>query len=341
MSKFLTPPVWYDKNGSEINIFNNTTYDGVVENTAIGTSAIAGSEGSSYGSAVAVGSQAQAKASLSIAIGSYNDDNFQTVQALATGSIAIGAGAKANADSTDGIAIGSRTTSGQGGIAIGGGTSATGGGIAIGDGASATANQIQLGNPNSRYDLKIGNGTSSTVQAGGYKIGTTTIIDSNGNIRGNSFLSTGYIQCPVLQISSNKVGYGNFTQSNKRGSINIIIGDSDNALYLITIMARHEDGTYRQHFGFISSSKFPPNYTPDTVIEVPMIVKVNYNDAPYSNDWSVAYFEFSPNTAGHPLYCDFTKVIRSKDAMIPYNTNVFEVWVYVHKIINFPNPLAT
>lgn len=150
MSKFLTPPVWYDKNGEEINIFNNTTYSSSgPENTAIGTSAIAGSDGVSFG-AVAVGSQAQAKESLSIAIGSYNDDNFQTVQALATGSIAIGAGAKANADSTDGIAIGSRATSGQGGIAIGAG-------------ASATANQIQLGNPNSRYDLKIGNGINGTV----------------------------------------------------------------------------------------------------------------------------------------------------------------------------------
>lgn len=143
MSKFLTPPSWYDKNGEEINIFNNTTYHGTVENTAIGTSAIAGGS-SAVGGAVAVGSQAQAKEPLSIAIGSYNDDNFQTVQALATGSIAIGAGAKANADSTDGIAIGSRATSGQGGIAIGAG-------------ASATANQIQLGNPNVVYDLKIGN----------------------------------------------------------------------------------------------------------------------------------------------------------------------------------------
>ncbi len=149
MSKFLTPPVWYDKNGEEINIFNNTTYHGTVENTAIGTSAIAGGS-SSVGGAVAVGSQAQAKEPLSIAIGSYNDDNFQTVQALAYGSIAIGGGAKANADSTDGIAIGSRATSGQGGIAIGAG-------------ASATANQIQLGNPSSRYDLKIGDGVSGTV----------------------------------------------------------------------------------------------------------------------------------------------------------------------------------
>lgn len=157
MSKFLTPPVWYDQNGSEINIFNNTTYIATgPDNTAIGTSAIAGrpsSEGISFG-AVAVGSQAQAKAPLSIAVGSYNDDNFQTVQALAIGSIAIGAGAKANTDSTDGIAIGSVATSGQGGIAIGAG-------------ASATGNQIQLGNNNTAYTLNIGNGNASI---GNFKI---------------------------------------------------------------------------------------------------------------------------------------------------------------------------
>lgn len=161
MSKFLTPPVWYDKNGEEINIFNNTTYHGTVENTAIGTSAIAGGS-SAVGGAVAVGSQAQAKEPLSIAIGSYNDDNFQTVQALAYGSIAIGGGAKANADSTDGIAIGSRATSGQGGIAIGAG-------------ASATANQIQLGNPSLRYDLKIGSGVSGTINGVDFSSVFTTV----------------------------------------------------------------------------------------------------------------------------------------------------------------------
>ena len=193
MSKFLTPPVWYDKNGSEINIFNNTTYSGVPENTAIGTSAIAGSEGNSYGSAVAVGSQAQAKASLSIAIGSYNDDNFQTVQALATGSIAIGAGAKANADSTDGIAIGSRTTSGQGGIAIGAG-------------ASATANQIQLGNNNTAYTLSIGNGRmslniGSTAQEKWVSATSETDVISQGlylvRYGGGSYIDLVYLMAPI------------------------------------------------------------------------------------------------------------------------------------------------
>lgn len=319
MSKFLTPPVWYDKNGNLNEMLTGNT--GTSNDIAIGSSATATGGGIAIGGSASNGGIA-IRGSVGrgggIAIGGNASD----------GGMAIGVGASANEE--NGIAIGRYATAGASGC------------IAIGyDADASTPNTIQLGDNATAYTLNVGDGTSSTVQAGGYKIGTTTIIDSNRNISGNSFLSTGYIQCPVLQISSDKVGYGNFTQSTTRGPIEIIIGDSDNALYLITIMARHEDGTYRQHFGFISSSKFPPHYTPDTVIEVPMIVKVNNNDAPYSNDWSVAYFEFSKDTAKHPLYCDFTKVIRSKDAMIPYNTNVLEVWVSVHKIINFPNPLTT
>lgn len=151
MSKFLTPPVWYDKTGNKIDILNNETYAATgPDNTAIGTSAIAGSEGVSYG-AVAVGCQAHAIGPNSIAIGSYDRTNGgspRNVEALASGSIAIGGGAKANADSTDGIAIGRGATSSQSGIAIGAG-------------ASATGNQIQLGNNNTAYTLNIGNGRMS------------------------------------------------------------------------------------------------------------------------------------------------------------------------------------
>lgn len=157
MSKFLTPPVWYDKTGNKIDILNNETYAATGPgNTAIGTSAIAGSEGVSYG-AVAVGCQAHAIGPNSIAIGSYDRTNGgspRNVEALASGSIAIGGGAKANADSTDGIAIGRGATSSQSGIAIGAG-------------ASATGNQIQLGNNNTAYTLNIGNGNASI---GNFKI---------------------------------------------------------------------------------------------------------------------------------------------------------------------------
>ena len=238
MSKFLTPPNWYDQNGSEINIFNNTTYIATgQDNTAIGTSAIAGrpsSEGISFG-AVAVGSQAQAKAPLSIAVGSYNDDNFQTVQALAIGSIAIGAGAKANTDSTDGIAIGSVATSGQGGIAIGAG-------------ASATGNQIQLGNNNTAYTLNIGNGNASIgnfkitpIKSGDYA--NQVILDNVNQIKspaaGISFEAgerrgVGTIIFPTKIKTKMVESYGYSVSAIAKTSKNGKLELDKNCLYLIT-----------------------------------------------------------------------------------------------------------
>ena len=238
MSKFLTPPVWYDKTGNKIDILNNETYAATgPENTAIGISAIAGrpsSEGISFG-AVAVGSQAQAKAPLSIAVGSYNDDNFQTVQALAIGSIAIGAGAKANTDSTDGIAIGSVATSGQGGIAIGAG-------------ASATGNQIQLGNNNTAYTLNIGNGNASIgnfkitpIKSGDYA--NQVILDNVNQIKpptaGISFEAgerrgVGTIIFPT-KIKTNMVeSYGYSVSAIAKTSKNGKLTLDKNCLYLIT-----------------------------------------------------------------------------------------------------------
>lgn len=140
MSKFLTPPVWYDKNGEENQSLVNAANAGVSgpTNIAFGLDAKSGTDNDSH-SCIAIGYQATATGKNAIAIGSYDSDG-QPV----------------------GLDAGTRAT-GSGTIVIGGGASATGGGIAIGDGASATANQIQLGNPNLRYDLKIGNGINGTV----------------------------------------------------------------------------------------------------------------------------------------------------------------------------------
>lgn len=134
MSKFLTPPVWYDKNGEENQSLVNAANAGVSgpTNIAFGLDAKSGTDNDSH-SCIAIGYQATATGRNAIAIGSYDSD--------------------ANPVGPD---AGTRAT-GSGTIVIGGGAFATGGGIAIGDGASATANQIQLGNPNLRYDLKIGN----------------------------------------------------------------------------------------------------------------------------------------------------------------------------------------
>lgn len=151
MSKFLTPPSWYDKNGSEINIFDNTTYGANGPfNTAIGRSAVAGrplGQGSSFGG-VAVGCQAQAINEGAIAIGSYDENGTsRDVSATGVGSIAIGAGAQASHDGT---------------IAIGQGANVAPGSIAIGLNANTNViNTIQLGNNNTAYTLNIGNGRMS------------------------------------------------------------------------------------------------------------------------------------------------------------------------------------
>lgn len=179
MSTFLTPPEYYNSNGYKDRALMNEVFDAYqgAYNTAFGYGATAGFEYGGSGedcAAVALGAQAKATASYSIAIGSY-DNNIGNVQALGTGSIAIGAGA-----------IVEQT----GGMAIGRGARALQGGIAIGEGASADGNQIQLGNPSTRYDLKVGNGNGSING----KINVTkftspsTIVNINGIVPGENYV---------------------------------------------------------------------------------------------------------------------------------------------------------
>ena len=123
MSKFLTPPVWYDKNGNLNDMLTGEAFDYGV---AVGSKASAGRGG------VAVGVEASA----------YEDG------------VAVGINATAN---DYGIAIGSNATSDGYGIAIGG--NSTGGGIAIG--GNAAANKVQLGSTNTTYDLTVGNGNGT------------------------------------------------------------------------------------------------------------------------------------------------------------------------------------
>ncbi len=127
MSKFLTPPMWYDKNGNL-----NEMLTGVVS-----------SDG------VAVGSNAGAIMG-GVAVG-YNSGASNE---------GVAVGYKATADDY-GIAIGSNVTSDGYGIAIG--ADATGNGIAIG--GTAAANKVQLGSTNTTYDLTVGDG-SGTLKIG-------------------------------------------------------------------------------------------------------------------------------------------------------------------------------
>lgn len=157
MSKFLTPPVWYDKNGNLNQMLSgdarNTT-SSLQSNISIGESSLAG-----------------------------------TVDGVG-GSLSIGYGAKANSDQT--IVVGAFSDASDGGIAIGHGISAVGGGIGIG--GNATANQIQLGNPNVIYNLKIGTGNSVVD---GYIREGLYVPTSEEGFNAVTYDSDIYIQTPI------------------------------------------------------------------------------------------------------------------------------------------------
>lgn len=104
MSKFLTPPVWYDKNGNLNEMLTGNA--GTPDDIAIGSSAAANGGGiaiggGANGGGIAIGYSASANASGSIAIGHYAADG-------GAGSIAIGVDAIASAPNT--IQLGSNTT---------------------------------------------------------------------------------------------------------------------------------------------------------------------------------------------------------------------------------------
>lgn len=157
MSKFLTPPVWYDKNGNLNQMLSgdarNTT-SSLQSNISIGESSLAG-----------------------------------TVDGVG-GSLSIGYGAKAKSDQT--IVVGAFSDASDGGIAIGHGVSASGGGIGIG--GDATANQIRLGSPNSIYDLKIGAGNGVVD---GYIREGLYVPTSEEGFNAVTYDSDTYIQTPI------------------------------------------------------------------------------------------------------------------------------------------------
>ena len=310
MSKFLTPPVWYDKNGNLnqmlIGDARNTT-SSLQSNISIGESSLAGA-----------------------------------VDGVG-GSLSIGYGAKAKSDQT--IVVGAFSDASDGGIAIGHGISVVGGGIGIG--GSATANQIQLGNPSSMYDLKIGNGYGSTVNCGEILTNNIKInagiasINSAGKVVAEDIMAkeiygNNFISCPLLRISSSpikKTDFSPVSDSTKKYSVTLPDGEYENVIFLIVIMVTHfESGTsgnyYRQHFGLMSSFKSSENDigTPDTTINIPIITKVN--NSPYDNSWADAILDFSPQTS-NTLYCDFSNVMGGNDQDITKAT------MYIYKMAKF------
>lgn len=145
MSKFLTVPVWYDKNGRLNQMLTGDakqTNVGANSNIAIGEGSVAGVAGS-IGKATVIG---------------YN----------------------AKGEKSDATVIGANASAEEGGIAIGSEVNATNNGIAIG--GDASSNEVQLGNKATNYALQVGNG-NGTAKIGTLVLGnavTPTSISSVG-----------------------------------------------------------------------------------------------------------------------------------------------------------------
>lgn len=142
MSKFLTIPTWYDKNGQL-----NQMLTGDARSASTGPKNVSIGENSSAG--VANGSG---------------------------GSVVIGYGASGE---NDAVAVGALSSAETGSIAIGRSITASGGGIGIG--GNASAGQIQLGDKSTKYDLAVGDGTGiSKIGALSFNEVKPTNITSKG-----------------------------------------------------------------------------------------------------------------------------------------------------------------
>lgn len=175
MSKFLTPPIWYDKNGNlnEMLTGNAETSNDI----AIGSTASADG-GGQRGTVAIVGSADTG----GIAIGDLS---------VAHGGIAIGP--SANVTTNTSIAIGRYASANASGA------------IAIGTEASAsTSNTIQIGDNSASYTLRVGNGRMS-LYIGSTTEGNWVNAKSSGISQGlylvrystGTYINTVYLMAPI------------------------------------------------------------------------------------------------------------------------------------------------
>lgn len=194
MSKFLTPPVWYDGYGTLNDMLTGKSVE--EGNVVIGSDAESGANVFSsvviYGSATGTQSAPTSNA----IIAGIN------ASASGAGVIAIGGGSSATAEGAvaSGLSAKAKNT---GAVAIGRNAEAEAlGAIAIGDGASASSqNTIQLGSSSKEYSMRIGNGTGTingvrlsvsgeVIQIGAY--GTKyTLNVGNGESVINGYIKNG------------------------------------------------------------------------------------------------------------------------------------------------------
>ena len=159
MSKFLTPPVWYDSNGNLVEILTGKIeYYGSTRLTgsmAIGKDAyVGGNDSVAVGDSTfiydtkttAIGHNAVSRGNGNIVIG-YQAESIS--ESANGGNVAIGEKGKAYGDGS--IAIGQNT------VIYGNGSIAIGSGITLGTDESRLNHTIQIGGPQLSYTFKVGN----------------------------------------------------------------------------------------------------------------------------------------------------------------------------------------
>ena len=180
MSKFLTPPVWYDSNGNLVEILTGKIeYYGATRLTgsmAIGKDAYVGGNNSvAVGDSTiihdekttAIGHNAVSRGNGNIVIGYQAESVSGSGKG---GNVAIGEQGKAYGDGS--IAIGQNT------VIFGNGSIAIGSGITLGTDESHVSDTIQIGAPDKTYSAQIGNGLNTTLKCTAERAQTSSFADS-------------------------------------------------------------------------------------------------------------------------------------------------------------------
>ena len=200
MSKFLTPPVWYDKNG-ELN--DMLTGEVFMYGIAIGNRAVS----ATYGVAVGYSSSGQ------------------------NAGVAVGYSSNAT---TEGVAVGYSSSAEMGGVAIGSDADASSGGIAIGQNAHAeSSNIIQLGDSAETFDLNVGDG-SGTLRIGDIAFKQMKIVGHNVSISqsGVYLCCTIHRQSPQALVSMTNVSICFiYDRSDPKQSVSMLTSESGSCFY--------------------------------------------------------------------------------------------------------------
>lgn len=239
MSKFLTPPVWYDKNGEENQSLVNYANDGVggPTNIAFGLDAKSGTDNDSH-SCIAIGYQATATGRSAIAIGSY-DSNGNPAIGPSTGVSALGSGT---------IVIGGGAIASDGSIAIGDQANANiSDSIAIGSNATAGSHQIQLGANNNLFNLTVGNGMG-TING----VNLSDVFMKVGNVPMAKFANVAY------ELKANS-----FSTNDDSNNVTITGLSITNPIYLILVRAYFKRGyiVYNEFTGSVIINQAYSDFT--------------------------------------------------------------------------------